>query len=78
MMPCRLCSPIDKDGIPQPFEKAGKLLKGLKQKGKTNYSPNGMHYERIYFCQDCGAKWKMKGTLGANPISIDVPVLEIV
>jgi hypothetical protein len=78
MMPCNICSPVDEHGLHQPFDAEGKLLKGLKQKGKTNYSPNRLYYERIYICQDCGAKWKMKGTLGPNPISKDEPLLEIV
>jgi hypothetical protein len=78
MMPCNICSPVDEHGLRQPFDAEGKMLKGLKQRGRTKYSPNGMQYERIYICQDCGAKWKTKGTLGPNPTSIDMPVLEII
>ena len=27
MIPCNLCSPADKDGIPQPFDAEGNMLK---------------------------------------------------
>jgi hypothetical protein len=78
MMPCNICSPADQHGLRQPFDAGGQMLKGLKQLGKTKYSPNGIKYERIYVCQDCGVKWKMIGSLGFSPSDKDVPVLEIV
>lgn len=48
MMPCNVCSPVDEHELRQPFDAEGKMLKGLKQRGKTNFSPNGMQYERLY------------------------------
>jgi|LakMenEpi03Aug12_release.lakeMendotaPanAssembly.Ray.scaffolds.fasta_scaffold891844_1 hypothetical protein len=78
MMPCNLCSPIDENGIRQLYGTEGQLLLGLKQRGKTKYLPNGISYERVYVCQDCGAKWKWIGKLGPNPSDKEIPILEIV
>lgn len=77
MMPCKVCTPVDERGIPHSFEKAGKILKGLKQNGKTKYSRNEINFERVYICQDCGAKWKIKGSLASMKYK-NVPLLEIV
>lgn len=55
MMPCRLCSAKDDQGRPLPVDDKGRLLKGLKQKGKTRVEGTVGH--RRYVCQDCGANW---------------------
>ena len=78
MMPCNLCSPANENGLRQPIGSEGQMLLGLKQRGKTKYLPDGISFERIYICQDCGAKWKMIGKLGQNPSVKEIPILEIV
>jgi hypothetical protein len=52
MMPCNICSPVDEHGLRQPFNAAGKILKGLKQEGKPNIrlmgcTMNGYIFARI-------------------------------
>lgn len=78
MLPCNICSPVDESGERRLTDLEGKPLLGLKQRGKTKYSPNGINFERIYVCQDCGSKWRMIGKRGVTPSYRDVPVLEIV
>jgi hypothetical protein len=76
MMPCKLCTPVDERGIPLSMGEPDSP-KGLKQKGKTSYLPGGLVFERVYVCQDCGAKWKMKGSLASMTYK-EIPMLEIV
>ena len=77
MMPCNLCSPVGENGRYNPLDAEGKLLKGIKQVGKTRNKPNG-DVERVYRCLDCSARWMMLGNI-YKPSSIhDVPVLEII
>ena len=75
MMPCNLCSSLGSDGLRMPFDKDGKFLKGLKQVGKTKNK--GACYERIYQCQDCGARWKKSGNLITHEYR-EIPALEVV
>jgi hypothetical protein len=78
MIPCQRCSPEDEHGNSLPTKVKTTTSLGLKQRGKTKYSPDHIYYERIYVCQDCGAKWKMTGNLGPNPSYQEVPFHEIV
>ena len=55
MIPCKFC---------MPGRRAGVVLKGLKQVGKTKY--DGPRYVRRYRCQDCGATCTLRGELGPS------------
>lgn len=56
MMPCDRCSPSTESGPGSPYGSDGKMLRGLKQVGKTRMAvPCG---ERTYRCQDCGTVWR--------------------
>jgi hypothetical protein len=89
MMPCKLCTKYDANGVPVMVLPDGKPTRGLKQVGKTERRDKiwknkygeaiaeGVLGERLYRCQDCGAFWRT--TLDTTTREHrDEPVFEIV
>jgi hypothetical protein len=70
MMPCKLCTKYDTNGVPIMVREDGSPTRGLKRVGKTKFRDriwknkygeaiafNALG-ERLYKCQDCGAYWR--------------------
>jgi uncharacterized Zn finger protein len=57
MMPCDVCSPTEQRPGSLLGGPDGKMLRGLKQVGKTRMA--GTAGERHYRCQECGLLYRM-------------------
>jgi hypothetical protein len=78
MIPCNFCSRKFRNGERCLFDANGNTLKDLKLVGKTKYKSDGISFERVYKCRDCGTSWRMIGRLGINPSYCEVPLLRVV
>lgn len=94
MMPCQRCSAKDESGRLLPFDKDGKVLKGLKQAKRTKLEnvtvidPSREHDQtatylnargtRIYRCQDCGALWRLTYNAVTKEVRENEPVFQLI